>query len=264
MTVSNDLSQINAEMLLNYLYPEMEEHWVARHAGTFYRNYNRDHMSVYNNTNEVVLARDGFLQLLPEGLVSSENELKGKNVIEKYKKLETRKKIFKEAFLPFDAFSFRTKLVIERYGSELLEDKLNWLLKTYFNYDLEAEQNPYIREFAVLLPFVSKMRADFSALAKLLGTVIHCRTKLKIGRYSDVDSTRYWIPCIEYQLLIPGLTAEGYQRLRDDILPLQAFLIEWFIPAEVRCTITIKQHYQPLTTDGQMVLDYNTEIDDYE
>ncbi len=264
MKVNNDLSQVSAEMLLNYLYPEMEKKWVARCAGTFYRNYNDDHMAVYRETNEVVLARDGFLQLLPEGLISNEDELKGGNVAEKYEKLEARKRIFKEAFLPFDTFTFRQRLAVERHVSELLDQKLEWLLKTYFRYDLAAEQNPYIKELAVLLPFVSKLRANFSALAKLLGTILHCRTKLKIGRYSEIDTSRYWIPNVEFQLLIPDLTADTYQHLREDIQPLQQFLVEWFIPAEVRCVITIKQHGQRLSTRGHQVLDYNTELTDHE
>ena len=83
MNVSYDISQISAEMLLNYLYPELGEKWIVRSAGTFYRNYNNDHLSVYEDTEEVVLARDGFLKLLPEALISDENELKGGHVSEK-------------------------------------------------------------------------------------------------------------------------------------------------------------------------------------
>lgn len=260
MKVSHDISQISAEMLLNYLFPELREKWVARYAGTFYRNYNHDHLSIYEDTAEVVLARDGFLKLLPESLLSDENELKGGNFSEKYQKLEQRKRLFKEAFLPFDTFAFKQKLRIEQQTSELLEEKLTYLLKTCFNYDITAEQNPYIREMAVLLPYVSKLRADFSSISKLLGTLIGCKTKLLIGRYSHADSTRYWIPNVEFQLLIPDMTAEEYRKLKDDIMPLQQFIAEWFIPAEVRCEISIKHHGQPQVTGKHLVLDYNTEL----
>ena len=260
MKVRNDISQISAEMLLNYLFPEMREKWIARYAGTFYRNYNNDHLSIYEETAEVVLARDGFLRLLPESLLSDENELKGGNFSEKYQKLEQRKRLFKEAFLPFDTFAFKQKLRIEQHTSELLQDKLNYLLKTCFNYDITSETNPYIKEIAVLLPYVSKLRADFNSIAKLLETVIGHKTKLIIGRYSHVDSTRYWIPNVEFQLLIPNLTAEEYRKLKEDITPLQQFIAEWFIPAEVRCEISIKHHQQPQVTGKNLVLNYNTEL----
>ena len=260
MKVNHDISQISAEMLLNYLYPELREKWVAHYAGTFYRNYNNDHLSVYEETAEVVLARDGFLKLLPEALLSDENELKGKQFAEKYQQLVQRKKVFHEAFMPFNMFSFRQKLRLEQKVSELLNSKLDYLLKTYFNYDLAAETNPYVKEIAVMLPYVSKLRADFGTIAKLLGHLFGCKTQMKKGRYSDMDSTRYWIPKVEYQLLIPSLSAEEYCKLKADIEPLQQFITEWMIPAEVRCEITIKHHYQPQKLGDGVVLDYNTEF----
>ena len=260
MKVKYDISQISAEMLLNYLFPEMTEKWIARYAGTFYRNYNNDHLSIYEDTAEVILARDGFVKLLPESLLSDENELKGGNISDKSQKLEQRKRLFKETFLPFDTFAFKQKLHIEQQTSEILQSKLNYLLKTCFNYDIAAETNPYIKEMAVLLPYVSKLRADFSSIAKLLGTLIGCKTKLIIGRYSHVDSTRYWIPNVEFQLLIPDLTAEEFRKLKDDITPLQQFIAEWFIPAEVRCEISIKHHQQPQVTGKNLILNYNSEL----
>lgn len=260
MKASYDISQISAEMLLNYLYPELGEKWVAQYAGTFYRNYNNDHLSVYEETAEVVLARDGFLKLLPEALLSDENDLKGGNFSEKYEKLEQKKKIFQEAFMPFNTFSFRQKIRMEKKLSELLGIKLDYLLKTYFHYDLAAETNPYVKEIAVLLPYVSKLRADFGTIAKLLGHMFGCKIQMKMGRYSHVDSTRYWIPKVEYQMLIPDLSSEEYCKLKADIEPLRQFIAEWMMPAEVRCEITIKHHQQPQTVGEGMILDYNTEF----
>jgi len=260
MRVTNDISQISAEMLLNYLYPELQDKWIARHAGTFYRNYNNDHLTVSEQYNTVELARDGFLKLLPEGMLSDENELKGKDFLGKYNRLQQRRRLFLEAFLPFDTFAFRQRLHIERKVSELLDIKLDYVLRHIFGYDLTAETNPYVREIAVLLPYVSKMRADFSSIAKLLGNLFGCKTKLKIGRYSHIDSTRYWIPRVEYQLLIPHLSAADFQQLQTDIQPLQQFLAEWLMPAEVHCTITIKHHLQPQEAGNGLLLDYNTEL----
>ena len=260
MKIYNDLSQISAEMLLNYLYPELGDQWTARFAGTFYRNYTNDSLSVYEETKEVVLARDGFLKLLPESLIFDEDELKGGGFSDKYQKLEARQKLFREAFLPLDTIAFRQKLQLEREASALLEMKLGYVLKTIFGFDLAAEQNPYVREVAGLLPFVSKLRADFDSIARLLETLLDCRVEMSTGRYSHEDSTRYWVPSLRYELFIPGLSAEEYRKLYADITPLAAFIKEWFIPAEVHCKICIKEHWLDQRVNTRLTLDYNTAV----
>ena len=258
-----DISQIRAEFLLNYLYPERGEEWIARCEGTFFRNYNEDQMTVDENNWEVVLARDSYLKLLPEALISDEGELRevtGKGRVASLEKLEQRVKMLREAFLPIDTLNFRKKLEVERQTSELLETKIEIILKRFFGYDIEAEKNKYVKEMAPLLPFVSKLRADFDSIGRLLGAMMGCETRVVRGRYSDIDSTRCWIPRVEYQLIIPDLTAEEYRRLREETGPLQDFIAEWMMPAEVRCEITVKHHRQtPKAGDG-LVLDYNFEI----
>ena len=66
-------------MLLNYLYPEMECQWIAIDKGTFYRNYNQDALSIDEKEKKVVLARDGFLRLLPDGLLTKNDDLRGED-----------------------------------------------------------------------------------------------------------------------------------------------------------------------------------------
>ena len=70
MRIKRNLSQIRAEVLLNYLYPEMEDQWIAINKGTFYRNYNQDALAIEEKESKAILARDGFLRLLPEGLLT--------------------------------------------------------------------------------------------------------------------------------------------------------------------------------------------------
>jgi hypothetical protein len=112
----------------------------------------------------------------------------------------------------------------------------------------------------VVLPYISELRANFSRIAKLLGVLMGCKTKMKVNRYSDEDSTRCWVPNVEYQLLIPGLSAEEYRKLKNDVVPLQQFISEWLMPVEVRCEITIKHHNQPQNAGEGLILDYNTEF----
>ncbi|MBO4665803.1 MAG: hypothetical protein J5612_02910 [Paludibacteraceae bacterium] len=139
-----NISEISAELLLTYLYPELTGKWLPRHAGTFYRNYNSDVMAVYKDEPTVVLSRDGFLQLLPQGLLAGENT--------------GQMKLLKDAFLPIDAYWFNAKLQAEVQVSQILQDKLNYILNEYFEFDLSAETNPYVRQAAVLLPFVRSQR----------------------------------------------------------------------------------------------------------
>lgn len=250
-----DISEIRAEVLLNYLYPEMAGEWIARCEGSFYRNYSDDLMSLFEDR-EVVLSRDGLLKLLPDGLISDESELTG-NVADNYQKLTARIKLLKEAFLPIDTFFFRQKLNIEQKTSELLKEKLSFLLKKYWGYDIAAENNRYVKEVAVLLPYVSRLRADLGSIGRLLGDIVGCPAEMKLGRYSEEDSTRWWLPKVEYQLLIPELTPEEYTNLREEIVPLQQFVAEWLIPVEMKCEINIRWREK---RPQRAMLDYNVKV----
>ena len=72
MTIQNDIQGLRAEVLLNYLYPELMQRWVANCKGTFYRNYNEDAIRIDGEEGWVTLARDGMLKLLPQGLIATE------------------------------------------------------------------------------------------------------------------------------------------------------------------------------------------------
>ena len=258
--MSTRIPEIGAEMLLNYLYPELENRWIARHESTFYRNYSRDVMDLSPDELTVWLSRDGFLDLLPQGLFSREDELKKGDWQEKHKELEQQQKILSEAFLPFDTFSFRRSLQMERSVSALVRDKLEYVLKTYFGYDLAAEENPYVREFAVLLPLARQWRGNFGLVRNLLSAVFHCRVEQLERRYSQTDSTRQWLPVIRYELQMPDLSLDAYRNLSREVEPLTAFLSEWFIPMEVRLEIAVKHHLAGRPLDRQAILDYNTEL----
>ena len=60
MKINRNISQIRAEVLLNYLYPEMSRTWMVQSKGTFYRNYNQDILALYEKEDKAILTRDGF------------------------------------------------------------------------------------------------------------------------------------------------------------------------------------------------------------
>lgn len=261
MKTENDISQVSAELLLNYLYPEMQQEWIADNKGSFYRNYNEDILAVYPDEHRVELSRDGFLKLLPQGIIASEDDLrKTKDILAKSKEQERHLHRLNEAFLPLDALHFRRSLKMERQVSELLSTHLEFLLKEYFGFDLNAEQNPYVKALAVLLPFAKSYRGDFTALKHVLEALFGCQVVMTTGRYSESDSTLGWMPLVRYELLIADLDAEAYRTLNSELQPFADFIKEWFIPAETICQIKIKEHGAEQRMNGRLTLEYNTEL----
>ena len=140
-------------MLLNYLYPEVERKWIAHGEGSFYRNYNNDLLDFDDETMEAWLARDTFLNLLPQGVINNDNDLRGEDAAEKFKKIQRRIRLLNEAFLPIDTTAFRQRLYVERQVSELLQNKLSYILKEYFGINLDEVESPLVKEAALMLPY---------------------------------------------------------------------------------------------------------------
>ncbi len=260
MRHASNMSEISAEMLLNFLYPEEIDQWVVKDKGTFYRNYTPDVLSVDAKARYVALSRDGFIKLLPQGLITTDNELKGDDFYDKYVALFNRKQLLQEVFKPIDSFTFRRRLHIERKVSQLLNDKATYLLKKFYHFDLSKEKNPYVKTLAMLLPNISKLRANFGIVRDLLQILVGCEVEMNTGRYSEKDDTRCWLPWLKYDLLIDDLTTTQYNLLRKDMLELEHFINEWFMPFDVKCSLRIKQHGYPCKVEEDLTLDYNTEL----
>lgn len=260
MIKKNNIPDIRSEVLLNYLYPEKSKDWIVRGEGVFYRNYNSDLFEIDDETHEILLSRDGFLKLLPQGVLTEQTTIKGDTPIEKFNRTQRRMRLLKEAFLPIDTFHFQQSLKIEDQTSELLQAKLPYVLKTYFGVDIENEPNRFVREAALLLPYISRMRGNFGEVASVLGSLLHCEVRKKTGRYSETDTTRRWLPSVRFELLISGLTPDEYRQLDEELEPLRDFIKEWFIPFEMHCNIVIKEHHDMRKPNAKLVLDYNTEL----
>lgn len=260
MRKRNRISEASAEMLLNYLYPEVERKWIAHGEGSFYRNYNNDLLDFDEETMEAWLARDTFLNLLPQGVINNDNDLKGEDAAEKFKKIQRRIQLLNEAFLPIDTTAFRQRLYVERQVSELLQNKLSYILEEYFGIKLDEVESPLVKEAALMLPYVSRKRGDFGLVGALLGALLHCKVKMMTGRYSHTDTTLRWLPLIRYELLIPGLSPEEFRSLNTTLQPLREFICEWFIPFEVKCDILIKEHHSEQQVNTRLTLGYNMEL----
>ena len=232
--INQNLSEARAEMLLHYLYPEMDDKWTVEHLGTFYRNFNRDLIVYDEETGEVQVARDSFTKLLPSGLLFSENSLKGKGQQSKINKLKDRQNMMHELFQPLDNVFFKRRMDIEREIASLLDTRQQYVLNTYFHYDI--------------------------LIRNILATLFKCEVTCTYGRYSDTDQTRSWIPEITYELIIEELTPESYEQTAKDLEELRHFMQEWFIPFDVNCVMNIKWHNQSMNESKHWMLDYNTEL----
>ena len=251
------IPEISAEMLVNYLYPEQQEQWIVSTMGSFYRNYNSDVLFLDSETGELQLSRDSFAHLLPQGMLYRTQGAQGK---EKLDYLNARRRLLQDLFMPFDTFFFRQKLSIEREVSSLLESKLTYILSTYYHVDLADESNPYVREVAVLLPFISHLRGDLLLVRNILASLFGCEVTFSRGKYSHTDNSRRWMPMVKYELIIHELSQEQYIRLSEQLEPLADFIKEWFIPFEAECFISIKWHDAlPNAPTGQL-LNYNTHL----
>ena len=117
-----------------------------------------------------------------------------------------------------------------------------------------------MKEAALMLPYVSRMRGNFGYVGALLGALLHCKVKTMTGRYSQTDTTLRWLPRIRYELLIPGLSPEEFRSLNTALQPLREFICEWFIPFEVKCDILIKEHHSEQQVNTRLTLGYNMEL----
>ena len=258
--VEQNLSEVNAEMLLHYLYPEMDDKWTVEHQGVFFRNFNSDLLGYDEETGEVQVARDSFTKLLPPGMLFSENALKGRGQKKKIGALNDRQSLLRDMFQPFDNISFHRRMGVEREVSDLLDSKLNYVLTTFFHYDIQAEQNPYIRQLACLLPMARHIRGDYRLMRNILSVLFQCEVKCTIGRYSDTDQTRVWIPQVAYEFLVEGLTPESYKEMETAINEVRNFIQEWFFSFDTMLMTTIKWHQQSWNDARYWLLDYNTEL----
>lgn len=259
MIEHKNISELKAEVLLNHLYPELAKRWIVKNKGTFYRNYSDDVMHLDKEQETVSLSRDGFLRLLPQGLITSDDELRGKDFRSKYEELKIRKSRLEELFQPFDTWKFKNSLREEKQLADLLETKLDTLLKTYFHVDRTTESNGYVREMMTLLPIVNRLRANFGRIGDVLSALLGYRVTTKLTRYDWSERRQDAQPMVLYQVWIPDLKSEDYKTWNENLDALRTFICEWFIPFDTRCVIEIKND-ESATLDNRLTLDYNTRL----
>lgn len=274
------IEDVKAESIIAVMYDDTKPE--IRAQGCFYRNYCEDIIRIGNESDRdsivVELSRDGIYHLLPETLFFLENRLlikKKKSISnseivnesaikEEVKKQNVEKKYLSTFFKFFDMQYFETSLQLEKEIYEIENTQTKVVLKYFFEYDLNKEENVYIKKIAPLLIYCSLIRADLLLLPKILSAVLNYRVELK-KRNVFIDHTTEPIPLIDFIVHVKGLSPKEYQDLTILYKPFFSFVNEWFLPIGTEYNYKIKDTSQPFAlNEQQIILDYNTQLLAYE
>ncbi len=246
--------ELKAELLLSSYFPEVNE-WDAQYGSFFSRNYSGDLRSCNGETQTVMLSRNGMYDILPEKLFFDDTELRfleTRDFAFKISEVYEEEKNIKAYFLPFDSYFFNQSLRLERIVTHILDNKTKLMLKLLFDYDIDAEENPYVRMLAPLLIHVTDIRADIDLITKILSIILNCKVECRIL-------------CPDQVLFIVNklqLDSKGYAAFMKDLKPLFNFVQYWLMPMETECDYRVKDFEQKfiLSDERALVLDYNTQI----
>lgn len=248
-----ELSNIKAEMLLNYLYPDLTERWRVEHKGVFYRNYSNDIMSYDAEQGSVQISRDGLLRLVPPRMISS--ILSGDEIRSESQKEQLDISLLEELFTPIDSVLFRLNMLAERQASQMLDGYEEYIIREHFGYDLHNESNKYLALMLRLLPYVSRLRVDYSTLTTILRRIIGAPVNFEQMNFTQSDRHGVVLMRVLFTIEIMGLSGEEYRTLCSELKPLFDLLREWFIAFDHVSEFRVRNH-----SERGDVLSYNTRL----
>ncbi|MCF0202015.1 MAG: hypothetical protein HUK08_01495 [Bacteroidaceae bacterium] len=248
------IPEIKAEFLLNMFFPEKNDDWAVYCDGTFYRNYNADVLNVFPEINEIHVSRDSVLSLMPEGMIGGENLLRMGDRQNQWEKLHARLNMLRSFFCPIDTILFRENLKVEREMTRILEDRLNIVLRELFDINLNKIENPLVKNYAKLLPFVEMIRGDYGKLCSLLSTMIQQPVRMDKRHYSIEESNECSIMWLVMMVEKNDMDEDSLQEFFALMQPLEDFLREWFIPFCVKFSIEVEG------VSEESYADYNARI----
>lgn len=262
-----DFTNIKAEVLLNYLYPNRKDAWIVENKGTFFRNYQADLMDINLDDNKVSLCRDNFISLLPENIFFR-REVKAKKDVEFRRKEQIKEdrdnyESLCSIFAAIDTFRFRDSLEYEAFFSLVYENKMQLLLKEIYGYDYEKEQNKYVKKLSPLILQSAKIKGDIELIREILELLLseefNCKVKKKISEYRENAWRTCFLTQVIYYIIIPGLDKDNYKQLSQEFEPLFSFLKEWFLPIHLRTDFIIIDNDNEAIS-SRSLLGYNTKV----
>ena len=249
-----DFHELKAELMLSTYFPDVKE-WEAQYGSFFSRNYSGDVRSCDPMSGTVTLSRNGIYDLLPEKLFFDEMELKtleSRDLASKLSEVYEEEKNIKAYFEPFDSYFFNQSIRINNIITHILDNKEKLMLKTMFDYDIDAETNRYVRMLAPLLIHVADIRADLNLITNILSEILGCKVEYRIF---SPDRMLFIVNKLQ-------LDSKEYAAFTKELKPLFSFVQYWFMPMETECDFRVKDFEQRfiLSDTRALVLDYNTQI----
>lgn len=257
------MSEISAEMQLGYSHPGNDNNWVVHSKGTFYRNYQSDVMALNDQSNVVDLARDGFLHLLPQGIITNDTDLSTDDPYQKkaaWAQLQARKRRMEAAFQPIDTIRFRNRMRTEKQISDTIRDSHGFILKNVYGINIEDYPSPFVQQMMLVLPNIKRYRGDLEIIRLFLASSTDSEVELIRKRYSDTDTTRQWIIEAVYNIYIGELSSVKYTEMSEKAALIEDFLRDWLIPFDVKLKVRIKDKTKTRTIGSSLILDYNIQL----
>lgn len=253
-----EFSNIRAEVLLNYLYPEIGEEWIVENLGLFYRNYQEDLISVDTKSRQISLARSSFLKLLPAGMVSNEKT----NSRDPESRDAERRNIrqLSEIFKPVDSYSFRRSLDNESFLAESYEKRVEHLLRQIYRYDLETEKSELVKRFAPLILLRERIKGDMGLIRDLLREFLELEVNMSFDTFRDNDWSEIMLTRVVYTVVVEGLSQDRYRLKGEELTPLFDFVREWFIPLEIVAEFKIHDTTLESNVRKDGLLGYNLKL----
>jgi hypothetical protein len=255
----NPIGNLKAETWMNMYLSDNAPIRVSS-KGIFYSNYCEDLLEVDAFAKEisVSLSRDGLFHLLPEALFVDENLLRDPK--RKHKPFTPEKERILNFFVPFDSEYFQVTLGLDRVVQDLESDLVDTLLKSLYDIDVQAIQNPEIKKALPLLLQASEIRGDYVLIGRLMAAITGYRTEIEqvYRSFPDASGVEYEMAVARAVFYIPSLTNKEYSAHYDELGEFVQFVAEWFFPVEQAYEYAIKEMGRPFVLDGTLTLDYNT------
>lgn len=154
--------------------------------------------------------------------------------------------------MPVDTIRFRTNMKLEKALKPILEDKQKYILREYFELDVDKEENEYIRQAATLLLYSNELRGDIDFVKNLMQQLTEREVMMTITDYSKEDSSVCTIPMVTYEITIDNLDTEEYQKEYQKLNELAEFLFEHFLPFDLKTKLIVSGQ-----SDKAAILEYN-------
>ncbi len=233
-----EFSNIKAEVLMNYLYPDFGGEWIVDNMGLFYRNYQEDLISVDVASRQLLLARSSYLKLLPGGVISNEQDGGGRDAEQRGAQRRNIQQLT-EIFKPIDSYRFRHQIKNESFLSQSYEQRVEYLLKHIYSYDLESQTSEYVRRMAPLLLLRERIKGDMGLIRDLLESLLEREVTMSMDSYQENDWAEVILSRVVYVVVVEGLSHDRYGITSEQLTPLFDFIREWFVPLELRVEFKI-------------------------